>query len=423
MTNKPGETVAVVGAGIVGVSAALELRRAGRDVILIDREGPASGASYGNGGVLASCAMVPVTIPGLFRTGLKMAFSRSSPLFIRWSRLPMMMPWLLKYLGKANSDDVKLIAAALAPLVRDSVERHMSLARGTKAQKWIKPSDYLYLYDDRKKFESDSFAWELRAAHGFSWDELEGEQVKDYDPAVSDRFKFAVRLENHGMITDPGAYVKDLADSFVQDGGKMLEAEVTEVTHSKGVVTGLLAGEREIPCGTAVVAAGIWSEPLARRIGVKVPIESERGYHLELWEPSVCPKAPMMIASGKAVATPMDGRLRMAGLVELAGLDASASDEPVRLLEAMTRNAFPGIEWSESSSWLGHRPAPSDSIPVIGEVHGLKGAYLAFGHHHIGLTAGPATGKMIADMIAGDKADIQSPYSPIRFMDEREYIQ
>ena len=147
-----------------------------------------------------------------------------------------------------------------------------------------------------------------------------------------------------------------------------------------------------------------------------MPLETERGYHLELWDPSFMPRSPVMVASGKFVVTPMDRRLRLAGVVEFGGLTAVPSRAPFELLRRNVRAALPELTWKEETEWMGHRPAPADSIPVIGEVAGIAGAYMGFGHHHIGLTGGPKTGRLLAQQISGRTPNVDlTVYSPSRF--------
>lgn len=177
--------IIIIGAGIVGVSTALELQKKGLSVTLIDKSGPAEGASYGNGGVLASCSVVPVTTPGLISKAPAMLFDPKQPLFLKWSYLPKLMPWLVKYLKHANVADTKRIAKAMMPIVGDSLADHQALAKGTGAEKWIEPCDYLYVYNDRAHYEKDSFGWQVRREHGFQWTELEGEAFHRYDPALT----------------------------------------------------------------------------------------------------------------------------------------------------------------------------------------------------------------------------------------------
>ncbi|MEY8842494.1 NAD(P)/FAD-dependent oxidoreductase, partial [Cribrihabitans sp. XS_ASV171] len=212
------KTIAIIGAGIVGVSTAIWLQRDGHKVILIDREGPAAGASHGNGGVLASCSIVPVTVPGLLAKAPRMLFSPSQPLFLKWGYLPRLAPWLMSYLRHGAETSVRRRAAALNGIIGDSLADHQALAEGTGAERWIVPSDYLFLYKDRAAYEGDAFGWSIRKEHGFDWDVLEGQALKDYDPVFGPEIGLAARCGGHGRITDPGAYVKALA-SFAQSQG------------------------------------------------------------------------------------------------------------------------------------------------------------------------------------------------------------
>ncbi len=411
-----GGKIAVIGAGIVGVSTAIWLQRSGHDVILIDREGPAAGASHGNGGVLASCSIIPVTVPGLWKKAPGMLFSSDEPLFLKWGYLPKLAPWLLSYMGHANEATMRRRAAVMAPIIGDSLADHQALAAGTGAEKWIVPSDYLYLYKDRKHYEDDAIGWSVRKEHGFDWDVLEGDAFRAYDPIFAPQIGLAARLGNHGRISDPGAYVKALADHAEAQGARIIRAEVTDFLRQNGRVTGVRAGGDKIACNGVVLATGAWSKPLASKLGLKAPLESERGYHLELWEPSVMPRAPVMVASGKFVATPMEGRLRLAGIVEFGGLDAEPSRAAFDLLERNIRAAIPGITWKKTVEWMGHRPSMADSILVIGEVPDLAGAFVAFGHDHVGLTGGPRTGRIVAQMLSKTTPNIDlSPYSPARY--------
>ncbi|MFV0514960.1 MAG: NAD(P)/FAD-dependent oxidoreductase [Jhaorihella sp.] len=408
--------VAIIGAGIVGVSTAIWLQRDGHDVVLIDRAGPAEGASQGNGGVLAAASVVPVTVPGLFWKAPRMLLSRDQPLFLKWGYLPRLAPWLARYLAHANAADAARIAAALAPIVGDSLADHQALAEGTGAERRIVPSDYLFVYDDRAQYEGDAFGWGLRRANGFDWDELEGAAFHAYDPAFARELGFAVRLGGHGYIDDPGQYVRDLARHVERCGGRIVVAAAEDIVRENGRVAGVRAGGETIACDAAVIAAGAWSGPLAGKLGLKVPLESERGYHVELWEPSAMPRAPVMVVSGKFVATPMEGRLRLAGVVEFGGLGAAPSRAPFALLRRAIARAMPGLTWRDATEWMGHRPAPSDSIPLIGEIPGVAGAYAGFGHHHIGLTGGPNTGRLLAQLISGRKPNVDlGAYSPARF--------
>ena len=410
------QTVAIVGAGIVGVSTAIWLQRSGHNVLLIDKTGPASGTSYGNGGILASNSIVPVATPGIISKTPKMLLDPRQPLFLKWSYLPKLTPWLIRFLKNSKRDSVEQRAKAITTIIGDSLADHQALSNGTIASKWVKPCDYLFVYRDRSQYEATELDWSMRKKNGFDWDLLEGQDFRNYDPIFSAQNNFAARCKNHGRISDPGQYVKDLASHVVTNGGKSITAEVTDILHENGKVTGIRTNNENFKCDAVVIAAGAWSASLTKKLELKIPLESERGYHLELWEPNIMPRSPVMLTAGKFVATPMEGRLRLAGIVEFGGLNKPPSQAPFKLLLNNIKSAIPELKWKETTKWMGHRPSIVDSLPVIGEVSAIKNVYLGFGHDHVGLTGGPKTGWIISQLISGQKPNIDmKPFSPSRF--------
>jgi D-amino-acid dehydrogenase len=399
--------IAVVGAGIVGVSCALHLQRLGARVTLIDRQEPGNvdAASYGNGGILARCAVVPVATPGILLKAPSMLFSADGPLFLRWSYLPRLLPWLVPYLRSSSRKSVEHIARNLAPLLFDSVDEHRALAQGTDAGRWLRSCEYMYLYQSRDAFGRDAFGWGLRREHGFEWDTLQGDAVREFDPALSPKYEFAVVLKDHGMVADPGNYVSDLAKGLAAAGGDVIRANIKQVdTGDDGVV--LKTDGDDIEADKVVIAAGAWSHFLAARLGANVPLESERGYYLELLGANKQPSVPVMDAARKFVAAPMDGALRLAGILEFGGLDAPASNGPPELLLRGAKAMLPGLEYEAKRTWMGHRPAPVDSLPVIGPAPASHRVCFAYGHHHVGLTAGPKTGRIVAQHVMGLQQNI-----------------
>ncbi|TYC48295.1 FAD-binding oxidoreductase [Rhodobacterales bacterium] len=408
-------TVAIIGAGIVGVSTGIWLRRMGLDVTLIDRNDPGQGTSYGNAGVLAACSNIPVTTPGLIMKGPKLLLDPDFPLFLRWSYLPKLFPWLVRYLGHANDADTKRIAAGLSPIVSDTVLQHLSLTDGLSAAAFVRQSDYNFAYTDRAAFEGDAYVWNLRKETGFAPELIEGEAVREYDPAFGPSINLLASMKEHGYVLDPGGYVAALARDFEALGGKVMKAEVKDFALDGGSISSVLTSEGPVACDRVVLATGVWSAPLMKKLGLKIPLETERGYHIVFENPEGAPTAPAMVASGKFVATPMSAGLRCAGVVEFGGLEAGPSKAPLDLLRKKVKSAFPNLKYSGEESWLGHRPAPSDSLPLIGEISG-SGVYAAFGHHHIGLTAGPKTGRLVAGLVANQPVNLDlSPYAPDRF--------
>jgi len=407
--------IVVIGAGIVGMSTAIWLLRAGRKVTVIDRGAPGQGTSFGNGGILASCAMVPVTTPGLALKGPKLLLDRNFPLFMRWSYFPRLVPWLVRYLSHANDKDTRRIADGLNTIVGDSVEQHKALVAGTTAADWLVESDYCFAYADRAAFEADSYTWGLRKEVGFVPEMIEGDAVRDYAPIYGPATQLLAVMKGHGFIRAPGRYVKALAEVFQAEGGTLRQAELRDVEMGEQGISAVLTDHGRIDCDGAVLCTGVWSKALARKLGLKVPLESERGYHIVLKNPSIDLRAPCMVASGKFVATPMEDGLRCAGVVEFGGLEAEASKAPIAYLKRKVAEMFPDLTYDECEEWLGHRPATSDSLPLIGEV-GKTGVYTGFGHQHIGLTSGPKTGRLLADMITNKRTNLDlSAFAPERF--------
>ena len=245
---------------------------------------------------------------------------------------------------------------------------------------------------------------------------VNGEEYATYDPIFGEFFETVIRCKNHGRISDPGAYVKALADHFVAEGGTLQITAINDIEMHNGAVAALITDDGPLTADRIVFAMGPWSREIAHKLGVKVPFESERGYHIELTNPSAMPRAPMMVASGKFVLTPMQGRLRAAGVIEFGGLDAPASRAPFDMLRRQVKKLLPDLQYDDVVEWMGHRPAPADSLPLIGANDTSGISYSAFGHQHVGLTGGPKTGRMIAELING-----RTPNMDMRAFDPSKY--
>lgn len=408
--------IAVVGAGIIGVASAEWLRRSGHQVTLIDRDQPGEATSFGNGGVLARCAIIPVPTPETVMKGPKMLLAPNEPLFLRWSYLPRLLPWLLPYLANARRDRVMEIAAALAPLLLDTAAQHRALASGTPAEKWLHDSDYIYLFRNQAAFEKDGFDWKLRHEQGIEGEIMTAGDLHDHDPHLGEAYRFGYRLDQHGYIANPGQYVKDLADWFTAQGGTFRRAEVDDIQPTETGAAIVSGGERH-EFDRLVVATGAWSKKMSEKIGVRTKLETERGYHVEFSGPSnLPPGAPYMVTDGKFVATPMAAGLRLAGVVEFGGLDAGPSAAPTDILMHGLKRLYPDFTYESKSLWMGHRPCTVDSLPVLGSSVKSPHVYFAYGHQHIGLTAGAKTGRLLAQMISGTAPNLDMQlYSPDRF--------
>ena len=410
------ERIVVAGAGIVGVSTAIWLQRAGHKVVLVDREGPASGTSHGNAGVLAAGSVTPVTMPGLIRKAPLMLLDRDSPLFLKLGYLPRLVPFLGRYLAYCNERAVRRYAEGMSPLLHDTVAQHRALAEGTGAEQFIEDADFCHGYATQGDFEADGFGWKLRRELGYEFSVESGKDYARTDPIYEGSFDTVVRCRDHGRISDPGAYVKTLAGHFTGEGGELVLATVTDVGTDSSGQPELVTDKGRVGGDKVALATGVWSKPLLAKFGLSVPLEAERGYHIELVEPELYPKNCMMVASGKFVATPMRGRIRCAGVIEFAGLKAASRRQPLAMLKRRIGRLYPGLKYRDQVEWLGHRPALVDSLPMIGKVTNEAGIYTAFGHQHVGLTGGAKTGRIMADLMSGRKPPVDmAPYDTGRF--------
>lgn len=416
MSSTTANTIGIVGGGIVATATALSLVRQGYTVTMIDPQQAERAASYGNAGCLNPSSVVPVNIPGLISKAPRMILNPNSPLFLRWSYLPKLLPWIIPYLSHCRNSEALRISEGLAALISDGPSEHESLSNGTAAAKYLHAAEYVHVYDDVTSFEADKYAWSLRTHSGIEWELIEGDAYKRMEPALAHRSYCAVRLPGHGFISDPGRYVAALTDSFRELGGTVIEDEAVDFVFDNDAAGVILRSEERVDFTTLVIAAGAWSARLTKKLGLSVPLESERGYHVEYIEPSVMPTRPTLFATGKFVATPMDGRLRCAGLVEFGGLDMPPSKAPIEFIKRQVREIFPDLRYKETRTWQGHRPALTDSLPIIGRLPNRKNVILAFGHHHVGLTSGPKTGRIVADLVAGKDPGIDlAPYRADRF--------
>lgn len=414
--------IAVIGAGIVGVSAAEWLRRDGHAVTLIDRNAPGAPeqASYGNAGLLAATAVVPVATPGLLVSVPKMLFGGLGPLHLRWRYLPRLLPWLIPYLRRgATMAQVERTAEALADLVTDTVAQHQALAEGTGAERFIRQGPYLHLYRDRTAYQADATWLDLKRRHGARIEERDRDRLLTDDPHLGPHYNFAAACLDHGWITDPGGYVAALADHFRENGGTILTGEVGELAATgdgAGDGASITIGREAHRFDRAVLAAGAWSGALARRLGHAPGLETERGYHLVLKNPSHVPPAPYSLTEGKFIAAPMAAGLRAAGQVEFGGFSPEMAARPFRVFKTRLRQLYPDLTWEAEERWLGYRPSTIDSLPHIGPSPKAPGIFLAFGAQHIGLTTGPRTGRLIADMIGRRLPNIDmTPFRVDRF--------
>ena len=406
--------IVIVGGGIMGISTALHLIRRGCDVTIIEKDIGGQSASFGNASWLSAPSITPVLTPGSIYKIPKMLFSKNGPLFLKFPGTLKIIPWLLKYLTYSTFEKVNYISEHLAPLLANSVTEHKNLAEGTEAEKWIEDSPFLFIYKNKSDFINDSFTWNIKKKHGYKLIEVDENELQELVPGLSDEYSFAIKIENQGYISNSKKYLTDLIEGFKNLGGTIIEEEVKDILSYENKIK-IETKENNFICDDVVITAGVFSEKLSKKYGANVPMQSERGYHLELSGTNIKLKYPLMNGYLKLAITPRPSGIRFAGLVEFGSIDSNPNTKAYDLLIRNAKSMFPEITFKEKQEWSGHRPATVDSLPLIGPSQINEKVFFAYGHHHIGLTAGPKTGKLISKSILRDNDQIDlTPYKPNR---------
>jgi glycine/D-amino acid oxidase-like deaminating enzyme len=410
-------TAIVVGAGIVGLACAFELLKRGFSVTVVDPAPPGSGCSSGNAGAISPGSVVPLALPGAALSGLRMMLDPDAALTVRPSYLLTAAPWLWRFVRSATPERVEAVAAALGALNGQAVERHKAMMRDVGAPELIQENGQLYLYRSKAQLAKDAVAWDLRRRHGVRLDELGEADLRVLEPDVGEDYKLAMFIPHGGHCADPLRQAEAVADAIRRGGGTFLETTVERLILEGARIVGVSTPRGEQRADHVVVAAGAWSAGLLRSLGYRVPLESQRGYHVEFSAPGVSISRPLAPADRKVFLTPMNGRLRVAGSVEFAGLTRPPTRRRGDLLLDDVRAVFPSADFSKPSPyWMGHRPCLPDSLPVIGRAPRHDGLWLAFGHGHLGLTGSAPTGHLVAELVAGGRPNIDvRPYALARF--------
>lgn len=412
----PSRRVAVIGAGIVGVSAALYLQRDGHEVTILDPQAPGEGCSFGNAGVLSFGRCTPLGMPGLFLQVPRMLLDPLSPLAVRWRYLPRLAPWLWRFVKASTPKRVEEISLAMQGLLRIAPDAFDTLLKHAGAEDLVRRTGLLYVYESERGFAGDAAERKIWERRGIRVKPLSGAEVREMEPALAPIFRRGVHMPDEGFVLNPLRLTQTFARRFVADGGVILAQEVRRAMRSAEGIWRLETDQGAIETELVVVCAGAFSGKLAAQLGAPVPLDTERGYHVMLPKPQIDLRIPVLWGERRFVASPMDHGLRFAGTVEFGGLEAPPDYARAEILLSHGRRMLPGLKEDGATRWMGHRPSMPDSMPAIGRSPRHDSAYFAFGHGHLGLTLGPATGKLIADLIAGRPSEVDLlPFRPHRF--------
>ena len=412
--------VGVIGAGMVGVCAASWLQRDGHSVFLVEAGEPGRGASFGNAGCFNGSSVTPVALPGMIRNVPRWLFDPLAPLALRWRYLPTIAPWLARFVRAGTPEKARAAARALRPLVGPTLSALQPLVRDAGAEDLVHRLGHLYVYRSPESLEKDRAAWDLRRENGVEVDAFDADELRQLEPTLSRHYVKGLLVRENGHTSNPLALVERLVEQFVRSGGELVRGRARGFRIEGGRLAAIETDDGDLAADAAVVCAGAYSKPLAAALGDRVPLETERGYHLMIRDPEAMPRIPTADADGKFVATPMETGLRFAGTVELAGLEAPPDWRRARILLEQGRRMLPGLAASHPeeriSVWMGHRPSLPDSLPVLGPAGATPDVIYAFGHGHVGMTSAPMTGKVVADLVAGRPPSIDIvPFSAGRF--------
>ena len=405
--------IAVIGAGVIGLAVAEALLAEGHEVTLIDPAPPGMGASYGNAGTIADYAVMPVGTPDVLRNLPSLLFDKDSPLAIRRAALASLAPWLLRFARQSLPAAAARNASAIAALVADACPRWEELASRICGAQILQRRGCLYIYETAQGFQAAQADIAFRKTIGISAEMISPQALAAMEPTLPEVAGGATFFPKAVFLSDPGQMVQLLAEHVLAQA-TFVQAAATELHRNAGGVQIRGAGF-QLQARKVVIAAGAHSRALARAAGDRVPLDTERGYHLEWDMPTPRLSRPTCPTSRGFYLCPMQGRLRVAGTVELGGLTAPPSPHRLEKLAEGARAIFPDLG-APDRSWMGRRPSMPDSLPVIGRSAAGAEVIHAYGHGHIGLTLAPITASIVSDLVAGRPSAIDiSAYRATRF--------
>ena len=409
-------TTVVIGAGIIGTAIAHDLQKRGRQVVLLDRDAPGRGASFGNMASIAVTEFMPASRPSVWRQIPGWMLDPEGPVRVRPSYMPRLVPWFLRFIAASRPSKLRELEAQGAALCARSLDDTMALLRETGLQDQISDEGCLSLYTDEAEFRADREHIEILERFGFAHQVIGRQAIKALEPELSDKIGMAVLFPQNRSMKDPYKLVLALADRFTAMGGRIESGEVTGFVRDSGIREVLLKDGRRIAADRVVICAGAFSAKLAKMLGEPIPLETERGYHTQIMAPGITMKHSIIWPAKAFMVTPTAGGIRVGGTVEMAGLDAAPDYRRAKVTVKRAREALPNLKVQDFTEWMGHRPALPDTVPILSASAKTKGLFYATGHGHLGLTYAATTARLMGDLISGAKPAIDlHPYRVNRF--------
>lgn len=401
---------------MIGAAIALDLQRRGRQVILIDRDTPGRGASFGNMASIAVTEFMPASRPAIWRQMPRWLLDSEGPVTVRPSYMPRLIPWFWRFLMASRPATLRRLEAEGAALCMRALGDTQALLRDLGALDQITETGCLSLYLDEAEFRADRDHIEMLDRFGFAHEVIGHNRLRELEPEISPKITKAIVLPDNRSLRDPYRFVLRITERLRALGGVIERAEVTGFCRSDRITGVRLADGRVIDCADLVLCAGAYTARLSKMLGEPIPLETERGYHTQIMAPGLDLAHSLIWPARAFMVTPTAGGIRVGGTIEMAGLDAPPDYRRAKITVARTREALPNLRVDEASEWMGHRPAFPDTVPVISASAKTAGVYYATGHGHLGLTYAATTARLLGQLIAGERPEIDlSPYRVNRF--------
>jgi D-lysine oxidase len=406
----------VLGAGIVGTSVALHLAKRGLSVALVDRAGIGEQTSYGNAGIIEGNTIFPPAFPSDFGALLRIAFKRASEANYHLSFLPRVLPWLLAFRAASQPERLAETARLIRPLFSRAVAEHEALMAEAGATHYLRKTGWLKVYRGDRSFAALSPEFDLAAKFNLPLKVLDTAGAQALEPSLKPVFSHAVFWPEAASVSSPLGVTGAYAKRFIALGGISVSGDAQSL-HRSTKNWRVETNEGALDAAQCVVALGPWAADLLDRLGLRLPLAVKRGYHRHFRAKGNAGLArPVLDAEVGYLMTPMEQGIRITTGAEFAARDAPPTPVQFSRITPRARELFPLGEMAENRTWLGSRPCFPDSRPVIGPAPGLAGLWLAIGHAHWGLTLGPATGRLISEMMAGEQPFCDpAPYRANRF--------
>ncbi|QCJ01094.1 NAD(P)/FAD-dependent oxidoreductase [Agrobacterium larrymoorei] len=407
--------VIVIGAGIVGLCCALSLQRAGRNVTIVDPMSAGKQSSYGNAGLLSACTNSPIALPGMWRKVPGWMLDRNGPLAVSPKYLPVALPWLVKWLAASRMSVVRRSSDALYHLHHNTMSRYRELLGNSLFEDLIRTEGSVSVFEGETETSTERVIRYLADRHSLGGQDVSAEQLKEIFPAIGPRAKRGIYFPRNGWTVNPGRLTATLLRLFHEAGGKSAAEKVLKLIPGEGYVDLFTNSQNRRAC-KVVIATGSWAKELLAPLGVKLPLETERGYHVMLEGPSLSNKLPILLRDSGMAITPMEHGLRLAGGVEIAGLVSAPNETRCNALYAKARAIFPTLQADACKQWMGFRPSLPDSVAAIGAALKHKDIFVAVGHGHTGMVGASETSSLIRDLVLNRPTAIDpKPYSLGRF--------